>query len=98
MIVQRLPWCRDCLLKAELPNKPGVYFLYGKNGQLLYTGHASRLRHRLQSYWQVDDFGVHPTKDGLRGKIGSFAFVVMPEQKARFIEKRVKYILPHNFK
>jgi len=85
-------------LKGEVPNKPGLYKLHDKNGDLLYTGHASRLRHRIQSYRQKDDYGAHPTKDLLRGRIASFSYKTMPIHKAQKKEKVIKKNGRFNFK
>jgi len=37
----------------ELPTVPGVYMMYGRNGQLHYVGKAKNLRRRLFSYRRV---------------------------------------------
>jgi len=36
----------------QLPNKPGVYQYFDKNGHLLYVGKAKNLANRVKSYWQ----------------------------------------------
>lgn len=36
----------------QLPNKPGVYQYFDKNGYLLYVGKAKNLANRVKSYWQ----------------------------------------------
>ena len=36
----------------ELPNSPGVYFLKGENGEVLYIGKSSNLRKRVSSYFR----------------------------------------------
>lgn len=36
---------------AKLPDAPGVYFFYAKNGELLYVGKAASLRSRVRSYF-----------------------------------------------
>jgi len=98
-----MAWCRKKFvrkntLKGEIPNKPGQYKFYDKHGHLLYTGHASRLRHRVQSYRQVDCFKAHPTKQYLKGKIAEFSYKTMPEMKARKKEKKDKKNGRFNFK
>jgi excinuclease UvrABC nuclease subunit len=85
-----LPWERQNVLKGKVPNKPGIYFFYGPQGQLLYTGHASKLRHRVQSYYQKDDFGEHKTKPSLRSHIEFFRYDIMPRQSAMKKEREVK--------
>ena len=44
---------------TKLPDTPGVYFFYGKDGELLYVGKSRRIRTRVRS---------HFAKDGLTGK------------------------------
>ena len=36
----------------QLPDKPGVYQYFDKNGHLLYVGKAKNLSNRVKSYWQ----------------------------------------------
>jgi excinuclease ABC subunit C len=36
----------------QLPNKPGIYQYFDKNGHLLYIGKAKNLANRVKSYWQ----------------------------------------------
>jgi predicted GIY-YIG superfamily endonuclease len=93
-----LPWERQNVLKGKVPNKPGIYFFYGPNGQLLYTGHASKLRHRVQSYYQEDDFSAHSTKDDLRPHIQWYRFDVMPKKQAMKKERQVKKHALFNFR
>lgn len=88
---------RENLLKNKIPNKPGIYRFYNRNGTLLYVGHASRLRHRLQSYNERDCYNTHPTKKQLRNHIHKVVFRVMPRQKAQKIERRVKNGTKFNF-
>ena len=93
-----LPWRRESVLKDIIPNQPGIYFFYGPGGQLLYTGHASRLRHRLQSYYQKDCFDTHKTKPDLRRFISYVRFDVMPKKQAMKKENEVKKYALFNFK
>jgi hypothetical protein len=92
-----LKFKRENTLKKAIPNKPGLYKFYNKSGELLYVGHASRLRHRVQSYNQVDDHVAHPTKRHLRPHIHKFKFQTMPEHKARKLEKRLKPKAKYNY-
>jgi len=39
------------LKNGSLPPNPGVYFMYGKGGKLLYVGKATSLRTRVSSYF-----------------------------------------------
>ncbi len=89
---------RENTLKGEVPNKPGIYKFHDKYGNLLYTGHASKLRHRIQSYRQKDDYNAHRTKDMLRGRIASFSYKKMPVTEARKREKTIKKNGRFNFK
>lgn len=86
----RLRFKRDNLLKGKVPNRPGLYRFYDKDGKLIYVGHARRLRHRVQSYYQKDDFKAHPTKRPLRNKIHTYEYEVTPRKKAQEREKRLK--------
>lgn len=97
MTAKVLPWKKKYTYKPHVPNKPGLYAFYDTNGRLLYTGHASRLRHRIQSYRQDDCFSTHPTKRSLRPKIAKFKYEVMPEMKARVVEKKLKKKAKFNF-
>jgi len=94
----KLKWTRDNTLKGKIPNKPGIYRFYNRNGKLIYVGHSKKLRHRVQSYRQDDCYKEHPTKSYLRGRIDSYSYNVMPEKKARRIEKRAKDNGVFNFK
>ena len=93
---RRLKFKRKNLLKGMIPEKPGIYKFYNKNGKLLYVGHTRKLRHRLQSYLQKDSFKAHPTKKALRPKIDRFYYNVMPEKKARRLEKNGKSKAKYN--
>ena len=35
----------------DLPNQPGVYFYYDKQGKIIYIGKAKVLRNRVKSYF-----------------------------------------------
>lgn len=84
-------------LKPVVPNKPGIYKFYDSNRRLLYVGHAKNLRHRIQSYSQVDDFKTHPTKATLRPKIKYYEYQSMSVPRAEALEKRVKQRAPYNY-
>lgn len=92
----KLKFQRDNLLKGKVPNKPGLYKFFDDNGKLLYVGHSKKLRHRVQSYHQKDDFKEHPTKRPLRKKIAKYAYQVMPKEKAKDREKRLKKKAKYN--
>jgi excinuclease ABC subunit C len=93
----KYPWKKEYTKKPYVPNRPGIYRLYNRNGTLIYVGHASKLRHRIQSYHERDDFKAHPTKRQVRNKIASYSYSTMPEKKARKIEKQVKKNAKFNF-
>ena len=95
---KHLKWKRENTLKGKVPNRPGLYRFYNKDGKLIYVGHAGKLRHRVQSYGQADCKNAHPTKIPLRKRIHSYSYTVMPEKKARELEKRVKQKAKFNFK
>ena len=50
---------RDTYL-VNLPNRPGVYFMKRKNGEVLYVGKAKSLRSRVRSYFTGID--AHPQR------------------------------------
>jgi len=93
-----LSWQRKNVLKNRIPNKCGLYEFYDHNGNRIYVGHASKLRHRVQSYMQKDDMNAHPTKEWLRQNIAKYKFRVMPISRAIQIEKKMKQGTKYNFK
>ena len=82
---------------GELKNKPGIYRIYDKNGRCVYVGSSKILKHRLQSYYQKDDFSVNRTKKALRPHAKKFTYSYMGITKARKIEKKVKKNTRFNF-
>ena len=78
------------IMKPRIPNKPGIYRFYDKNGRPIYVGHARKLRHRIQSYKQTDCFKEHPTKKKLRPEIAYVYYNTMPVNKARTLERNAK--------
>lgn len=83
---------------AKVPNKAGIYYFFDKNQRRIYIGHSKVLKHRLQSYYEMDDFEAHPTKHELRKRIAFFGFKLMPTSKAKPLEKKGKQGCKFNFK
>lgn len=81
---------------AELENRPGIYRYYDKNKKLIYIGRSHVIRHRVQSYYQKDDFNEHPTKEALRKEIAYFNVEYKSPEEARNHEHKVKNGLKHN--
>lgn len=103
LYANRKPFTRENVLK--LSNKGGLYQYYDKNHKPIYIGRASGnggkygLKHRVSSYYQVDDFKEHPTKKALRPKIKFFStLVVEDKKKRRAMEKELKKGLHGNSK
>ena len=76
---------------SKVKNTSGIYKIYSCNNELLYVGRSKVLRHRLQSYYQKDDFSVNRTKKPLRKvKCKKFLVRYTSDKKARDIEKKIK--------
>ena len=75
---------------AKVKNQSGYYKIYNSSGTLVYVGWSNILRHRLQSYYQKDDFSVNRTKRKLRPEAKYFDYVYKPLMEARKTEKRLK--------
>ena len=79
---------------AKVPDISGSYKFFNQNGKLLYIGvthdgEFSGMRHRLQSYYQVDDFDEHPTKRW-RTRIKTFSYKKNGIHSARKEEQKIK--------
>ena len=81
---------------SNVKNKAGIYRIYNKNGTPVYVGSSKILKHRLQSYYQDDDFSVNTTKKALRPDAKKFTYSYMGISKARTLEKKSKKGLRHN--
>jgi excinuclease UvrABC nuclease subunit len=92
-----LHWNR-AITKDKVPNCPGIYIFYNSQGKPIYTGHSKIMRHRLQSYHEVDDFHAHPTKRNMRNHIAAVSYKKMPISKAKQMEKVIKHKMRFNFK
>ena len=79
-----------------LENNEGLYELLNKDGKRIYIGSSNILRHRLESYKELDDPKVHPTKVEVRKEAMFFRFKYLPIDKARIQEQRIKQSLPLN--
>ena len=73
---------------AKIQNKSGFYTLYDRNKKPIYYGTSKVIKHRLQSFYQRDDFKVNKTKKVLRGKIKYFEVRYLPIEKARKLERK----------
>jgi excinuclease UvrABC nuclease subunit len=70
---------------STIPRVSGVYRIFDKKGKGLYMGVSKKgetgnLRHRIQSYYQKDNFNGtagHPEKKELRKKAKKFDFAKM---------------------
>lgn len=82
---------------SRIKNKSGIYKLYGTGKKPIYVGTSKVLRHRLQSYYQKDDFAVNRTKKNLRPNIQSFSVSYQNILNARRMEKRLKQNTRFNF-
>lgn len=82
---------------SKLKNNSGIYYLFDCNKKKVYVGSSKVLKHRLQSYYQKDDFSVNKTKKILRDNLCYFESNNMDIGKARKIEKAKKGKLDHNY-
>jgi len=57
-----------------LPARPGVYRMYGAEGEVLYVGKARSLRNRVASYFQPGN--VHPKVQALVAKTASMEVTI----------------------
>lgn len=89
---------------STIPRVSGVYRIFDEKGKGLYMGVSKRgevgnLRHRVQSYYQEDNFDKkngHPEKRELRKKAKKFDFAKMSIKEAREFEKKNKHKYPFN--
>lgn len=83
---------------AKEVNKSGYYIFYNKSGKKEYVGSSTQIKHRLQSYYQKDDFTVNRTKRNLRPHIKYYVVFYCSITQARKKEKELKQGTPHNKK
>jgi hypothetical protein len=87
---------------SKVPRVSGQYTIRNSRGTPIYAGVSKKgeygnLRHRLQSYYQDDDFKVNRTKRKLRAVPGkTFSFKKIPIAKARALEKKRKAKMKFN--
>ena len=66
---------------SDIPQRPGVYILYNREGRLIYIGVAQRLKHRISSYYQKNGFLV-PWEQQLKRNAASCTFKTTASIKA----------------
>ena len=72
---------------AILPNKPGVYRYYDKDGTLIYVGKAKNLKRRVSSYFNKEQSGKTRV---LVSKIDDIKFIVVEsESEALLLENNL---------
>lgn len=94
---QKLPFDRKII--KLLKNNEGNYEFFNKYGKKIYVGSSEKVKHRVESYAELDDPKVHPTKIPLRKELedgGQFRFRYIPLDQARVHEQRIKQTLPFN--
>lgn len=94
-----LPFSKENI--SQVPDATGVYIFIDKKDTPIYIGRTinkdySGLKHRLQSYYEKDDFDVHPTKAELRPHIVKFTYRKTTEQGAREMEMKLKEHMKYN--
>lgn len=73
----------------HLPNKPGVYKYYDKNGNVLYVGKAKNLRKRILSYWNNQNKSSAKLKI-LLSKIQNIEYIITnSEEDALLLENNL---------
>lgn len=83
---------------AKEKNNAGIYWFYDQNKNCIYVGISKVMKHRLQSYYQVDCFKEHPTKKTLRSKIRYYRVEYTEFYKARRKEEKAKEKYKYNYK
>ncbi|MEX1267662.1 MAG: nucleotide excision repair endonuclease [Balneolaceae bacterium] len=75
---------------ADIPQSPGIYRFFDKNGTLLYVGKAKNLRTRLFTYKRARAGQVSRKVSKLIGQIASFEIEVTgSEKEALLLENRL---------
>ena len=68
----------------SVPNRPGVYLMKNRQGQILYVGKAKNLRKRLASYQRVNT-KVSPKTVLLLAKVAAIETIITHTEKEAFI-------------
>lgn len=84
----KLPFDRNVI--KLLKNNEGNYELFDKNGKMLYVGSSTEIKHRVESYRELDSAKEHPTKVPLRQEIAFFRFRYVPLSEAEIHERNIK--------
>ncbi|MBO7082947.1 MAG: excinuclease ABC subunit C [Bacteroidales bacterium] len=72
---------------STIPNKPGVYRYFDKNGELIYVGKAKNLKRRVSSYFNKEQSGKTRV---LVSKIADIKFIVVEsESEALLLENNL---------
>jgi excinuclease ABC subunit C len=72
---------------STIPNKPGVYRYFDKNGELIYVGKAKNLKRRVSSYFNKEQTGKTRV---LVSKIADIKFIVVEsESEALLLENNL---------
>lgn len=83
------------LLLKRIPEEPGVYQYFDKDGQIIYVGKAKNLHRRVNSYFQKDQ-QTYKTKQLVKHIADIKYIVVESEQDAFLLENNlIKQHQPH---
>jgi excinuclease UvrABC nuclease subunit len=95
--MQKIPLNKDGIDQVE--NTPGIYRIYSsrRSREPVYVGSSKVMKHRLQSYYQKDDYSVNRTKRPLRPHANFVTYDHTTIAKARKIEKSEKKKTKYNF-
>ncbi|MBO4480110.1 MAG: excinuclease ABC subunit UvrC [Alphaproteobacteria bacterium] len=77
-------------LIADAPSSPGVYRMYGADGDLLYVGKAKNLANRLHQYTDISKLELH--KQVMRSLVTKVEWEITPTESDAFVleEKLIK--------
>lgn len=91
--MSKLPHIQDIL--SSLPEKPGVYQYFDKEGNIIYVGKAKNLKRRVSSYFQKEHNSYKTAK--LVSNIVDIRYIVVDsEQDAFLLENNlIKKYQPH---